>query len=147
MEHNNRYDYTDIYSEYVRVRNPISASELSEKFFSAPKWIIILMKSRNVIMKPFGLKEEKNLSKLVNIESEYTATISKNDKHLDLLITLMTENAGSESQRISVSTKVRFNNRMGKIYFTMIKPFHGIICKTLIKRAKRSFAKDRINQQ
>ncbi|WP_279097093.1 DUF2867 domain-containing protein, partial [Bacteroides acidifaciens] len=25
---------------------------------------------------------------------------------------------------LSVCTKVRYNNRMGKFYFTIIKPFH-----------------------
>ena len=138
MEYNNIYDYTDIYNVDVRVTQPISAAELSRTFFSAPEWIVMLMKFRNAIMKPFGLKGERNLSDLVSIESENTAQISKTDKHLDFIIALTTATAGNENQRISVCTKVRFNNRMGKIYFALIKPFHKIICKTLIKRAKRS---------
>lgn len=36
---------------------------------------------RNVIVKPFGLKGEKNLSDLVIVESDSLATISKSDKH------------------------------------------------------------------
>jgi len=139
MECNNKYDYTDTYSVDVRVPQPISAEELSKTFFSAPEWIVMLMKFRNAIMRPFGLKGERNLSDLVSIESENTAQISKTDKHLDLIITLTTAVTGNEKQRISVCTTVRFNNRMGKIYFVFIKPFHKIICKTLIQRAKRSF--------
>lgn len=113
MEHYNKYDYKDIYSEDVRITQPICALSLLERFFSVPKWIMILMKFRNAMMKPFGLKGESNLSDLVNLESWNTATIIKNDKHLYLKITLLTR-TGDESQRIYVSTRVRLNNRMGK---------------------------------
>lgn len=141
MERNKYYDYADRFSDIVKVSQPISAKELSERFFSAPKWIVAMMKLRNAIMKPFGLKRERNLSDLVRIESGNATTISKNDKHLDFVIMLTSENVGNDSQCISVSTKVRFNNRMGKLYFAIIKPFHNIICKTLLKRTKSNFEK------
>ena len=114
---------------------------MSGLFFSAPKWITLLMKIRNAIMKPFGLKRGKDLSDLVHIETENLATISKNDKHLDLEIAFMTERVECDSQRISVSTKVRFHNRFGKCYFAIIKPFHNLICKTLLLRAKNNIEK------
>lgn len=59
---------------------------LSEQFFSAPKWITALMKFRNVMIRSFGLKEERNLSDLVYIESENMTMVCENDKHLDLEI-------------------------------------------------------------
>ena len=109
--------------------------------FYASKWITLLMKIRNAIMKPFGLKRGKDLSDLVHIETENLATISKNDKHLDLEIAFMTGRVECDSQRISVSTKVRFHNRFGKCYFAIIKPFHNLICKTLLLRAKNNIEK------
>jgi len=69
MEYGDRYDYTDIYSEDVRVAEPISAAELSEMFFSAPKWVVMLMKFRNAISEAFGLNGERNLSDVVSIET------------------------------------------------------------------------------
>ena len=82
------------------------------------------MKFRNVVMRPFGLKKERKLSDFVHIESENMATVCKNDKHLDLEIVFMTESMERDNQRISVSTKVRFHNNLGKCYFAIIKPFH-----------------------
>ena len=38
----------------------INAAELSGLFFSAPKWITIWMKFRNVMVKPLGLKKERD---------------------------------------------------------------------------------------
>ena len=137
MEINKHYDYTDNFSETVHTTRPISAEELTGRFFCTPQWVIILMKFRNAIVKPFGLKGEKKLSDLVKIESENKATLSKIDKHLDFDVTLMTGNIGNGNQRISVSTKVCFHNRMGKFYFAVIKPFHCLICKTQLKRVRK----------
>lgn len=137
MEQNKHFDYTDIYSETVHAAHPISARELTERFFCAPQWLAALMKLRNAIVRPLGLKGGEKISDLVKIESETKATLSKTDKHLDFRVALTTENAGNGSQRISVSTKVRLHNNMGKFYFAIIKPFHRVICKALLRRAKR----------
>ena len=139
MELNKHFDYTDNYSEIVHTTRLISAEELTDRFFCAPQWITALMKFRNAIVKPFGLKGEKNLSDLVIVESDSLATISKSDKHLDFVIAFMTERRMNDSLYLSVCTKVRYNNRMGKFYFTIIKPFHKLICKTLLKQVRRNF--------
>lgn len=137
MELNKHFDYTDNYSEIVHTTRLISAEELTDRFFCAPQWITALMKFRNAIIKPFGLKGEKNLSALVIAESDNLATISKSDKHLDFVIAFMTERR-NDSLYLSVCMKVRYNNRMGKFYFAIIKPFHRLICKILLKRTRRS---------
>ena len=138
MSLNKYFDYTDNFSEVVRTIRPISAEELAARFFCTPQWIIALMKVRNAIIKPFGLKGEKNLSDLVIVESDSLATISKSDRHLDFVIAFMTERRMNDSLYLSVCTKVRYNNRMGKFYFTIIKPFHKLICKILLKQVRRN---------
>lgn len=137
MEQNEHFDYADNYSEIVHTTQPISAKELADKFFCAVPWISTLMKLRNAIVKPLGLKGEGKISDLIKIESENIATLSKIDRHLDFEVTLMTENIENGSQRISVGTKVCLHNGMGKFYFVIIKPFHKLICKTLLKRVRR----------
>ena len=127
MKGDKNYDYTDEFSDIIHTERFISAAELSELFFSATKWITLLMKFRNVVMRPFG--------------SENMATVCKNDKHLDLEIVFMTESMERDNQRISVSTKVRFHNNLGKCYFAIIKPFHILICTTLLQRAKNNIEK------
>lgn len=139
MSLNKYFDYTDNFSEVVRTIRPISAEELAARFFCTPQWIIALMKVRNAIIKPFGLNGERNLSDLVIVESDSLATISKSDKHLNFVIAFMTERRMNDSLYLSVCTKVRYNNRMGKFYFTIIKPFHKLICKTLLKQVRRNF--------
>ena len=82
-----------------------------------------------------------SVAELRYIESENIATVCKNDKHLDLEIAFITESMERDSQRISVSTKVRFHNSLRKCYFAIIKPFHNLICKTLLQRAKNNIEK------
>ena len=141
MKDNKSYNYTDEFSDIIHTARFINAAELSGLFFSAPKWITILMKFRNIVVRSLGLKKERNLSDLVYIESENIATVCKNDKHLDLEIVFMTESMERDNQRISVSTKVRFHNNLGKCYFAIIKPFRNLICKTLLQRAKNNIEK------
>ena len=141
MKDNKSYNYTDNFSDIIHTARFINAAELSGLFFSAPKWITILMKFRNIVVRSLGLKKERNLSDLVYIESENIATVCKNDKHLDLEIVFMTESMERDNQRISVSTKVRFHNNLGKCYFAIIKPFHILICTTLLQRAKNNIEK------
>ena len=74
----------------------------------------------------------------VIVKSDSLATISKSDKHLNFVIAFMTEKRMNDSLYLSVSTKVRYNNRMGKFYFAIIKPFHRLICKILLKRVRRN---------
>ena len=76
MRNNKSYNYTDEFSDIVHTARFINAAELSGLFFSAPKWITLLMKIRNAIMKPFGLKRGKDLSDLVHIETENLAKYS-----------------------------------------------------------------------
>lgn len=138
MELNKHFDYIDNYSEIVHTTRPINAEELTDRFFCAPLWIIVLMKFRNAIVKPFSLKGEKNLSDLIKIESESRVTLSRINKHLDFNVALMTENIRNGNQRISVNTKVCLHNNMGKFYFAIIKPFHRLICKTQLERVRRN---------
>lgn len=77
MKGNKNYDYTDEFSDIIHTERFISAAELSELFFSVPKWITMLMKFRNVMMRSFELKKERNLSDLVHIDSENMATVCK----------------------------------------------------------------------
>lgn len=58
MKDNKSYDYTNEFSDIIHTARFINAAELSGLFFSAPKWITILMKFRNVMVRPLGSKKE-----------------------------------------------------------------------------------------
>ena len=59
MKDNKSYNYTDNFSDIIHTARFINAAELSGLFFSAPKWITILMKFRNIVVRSLGLKKRK----------------------------------------------------------------------------------------
>ena len=56
------------------------------------------------------------------------------DKHLDAYISVRID--GSKS--VYVNTLVKYNNRLGKVYFFVIRPFHGLVIRSSLKRAIKS---------
>ena len=41
-------------------------------------------------------------------------------------------------RRISISTAVQYHNRLGRIYFALIRPFHRIIIRRMLRRIASS---------
>ena len=92
----------------------------------------------DAMTKKFGYKNVMEVPKLEKIVVNMGVGEAKeNAKLLDAAIADME----LDSQRISVNTKVRFHNSLGKYYFAIIKPFHNLICKTLLQRAKNNIEK------
>lgn len=77
MKDNKNYDYTDEFSDIIHTVRFINAAELSGVFFSAPKWITILMKFRNVMVRPLGLKKERFLGFSTHRIREYSNGMQK----------------------------------------------------------------------
>lgn len=59
MKDNKSYNYTDNFSDIIHTARFINAAELSGLFFSAPKWITILMKFRNIVVRSLGVEKRK----------------------------------------------------------------------------------------
>ena len=120
----------------VHMGRDLDAEELARLFFSLPRWVAGLMKLRNAIVRPLGLKTDRTLQDYLTVESERLATVRKKDRHLDLQVEFSVDGE-EDGRRISVSTSVRFNNGFGRMYFAVVRPFHTIICRAMMKRVKR----------
>ena len=59
--------------------------------------------------------------------------LGENDKHLDFRVCIQDNNEAQ--QNIKVTTLVQFHNTKGKLYFSVIKPFHKMIVKSMVKNA------------
>ncbi len=118
-------------------------------FGKIPKWISFLMKIRNGIVKIFGLKTE--VSADINRKFEVGAYISffqilsiqqnelilgEDDKHLNFRVSVY--NSKEKEFNIKITTLVQYNNWFGKVYMTIVKPFHHIVVKTMVKQAYKA---------
>ena len=126
-------DYTDSFQKTISSESSIQVNDLFKlMFIEYPKWGLWLLKVRDLIVKPLGLKTNKTFIDLI-IE----------DKHLTFYISIYCSKNYNKRQSVSLTTIVKYNNLLGKIYFYIIWIFHRIVVKYLFKRAIRRWYKQR----
>lgn len=144
-------DYTDAFACEVAKAKSLSADEVMIKFWTvSPRWIDSLFKLRNVLVRPFGLEtgeEENRTEKLkemirsgngssrimsVVAKSSHETVVLLSDKHLDAYMSVVVEE-GCNSQIVTAITLVHYHNKLGKVYFFFVRPFHKVIVKSMLK--------------
>ncbi len=136
-------DYSDAYSVKLSDEG-MSAEEIYLNIFSyIPSWIMNLMVLRNKIVALFGLKTDEETSHTKSLKIGEKAGIfmiysikkkeiiaGEDDMHLDFRLSVLKEN-----NMVTISTLVHYNNLFGKVYMTIITPFHKLVVKTMMKNA------------
>ncbi len=130
-----RIDYADSYGVPVLSDRPVE--EIAVDLFDSPGWIKGLMKFRDALVGPLGLKttqgqpqSKQNLFPVIG-RSENELVMGERDAHLDFRVSVLTD---PPEGYVWVTTAVHYNNRWGRIYFLLIKPFHRLIVRSLIKK-------------
>jgi hypothetical protein len=143
----NLFHYCDSYK--VEIYKEDSIDNITTKIFQTPRWADSLMRLRNALARLVGLdtggyKRDTYISDYYHVGSRavYFTVIDRNDneilmaendKHLDFRISVLM-NRQSSDITIFLTTLVKFNNSLGRIYFLLVKPFHRIIIFSLLKR-------------
>ena len=95
-----------------------------------------------LIAKAFGLRAEKGSEgflepdgtpKNVVARNEDEILISEDDKHLRFWIDII-KGSKDGTTDITMTTFVKFHNRWGRLYFAVIRPFHGRIVRAMLAR-------------
>ncbi len=145
----NRCDYFDCFAGEFISHSNIKIDQFAAVFFKIEiPWIIWLMKLRNFLVKPFGVKtgdgffESKALSVYalgdkigpwaVYDRSDNEIIMGDKDSHLDFKVSLLLEQKGDNSL-LSISTMVFYKSLFGRIYFFVIKPFHMLILRAFVR--------------
>lgn len=142
-----KIDFSDT---FATTNHTNTIEELSKLIFNTtPKWVAWLFILRNKVVGLFGLKNEIPSDYHENFEvdgyigffkifsiSETEIILGANDKHLDFRAIITKDKA--LDYNIKVITLVSYNNTFGKIYMTIIKPFHRIVVKNLVKNAYKN---------
>lgn len=128
-------DYVDSFSRIVQSRRTVAPEDFAGMAFDRPPaWIGRLMKLRNRLVGPLGLKTGGRFTDRVCGRSPDEIVFGMPDKHLTFHVSLRCGEKGPAGQRLSMTTVVRFNNRLGRLYFFLIRPFHKIIVYATMKR-------------
>ncbi len=136
------------YADTFRLSHPLNGTidQIVTDIFTVPDWVNGLMRVRNTIVRPFGLKtgDEAEFKSApyyhVGSRAVYYTVIERkeneiimeeNDKHLKFRISVLTD---YKESNIYLTTLVHFNNLFGRLYFFIVKPFHKMIVRSVLQR-------------
>jgi hypothetical protein len=126
-------DYCDSYR--IQKSTDENIEEITGQIFKLPKWAHGLMKARHLIVRPFGLKTDKEIKSdkffPVIDKNEHEIIMGINDTHLNFRVSVLIDRKKSY---IFLTTVVQYNNFFGKTYFFFIKPFHRLIVYDVMKK-------------
>lgn len=111
---------------------------------SMPDWARGLLRVRNALLTPFaiksvGLNDAQSAADCVDIfpvleESKDQTLLGLNDKHLDFRI-VVERSYTKQGYRLRATTLVGRYNVLGRICIAIIKPFHRLIVRSVLKNA------------
>lgn len=152
-------DYTDVFACNVKEAKKLSIEAIMIDFWTVmPQWVNVLFKLRNILVRPFGLetggfddRSEKLKAMIyagsgsnglmsVASKSDNEIVVLLSDTHLDAYMSVFIEER-DKLQIVSVITLVRYHNKLGRFYFFFIRPFHGVIVKSLLKSTLKRMIK------
>jgi Protein of unknown function (DUF2867) len=121
----------------------LDARRAAERMFGrGPRWIDALLRLRNAIVAPFGLKKsglgEPAPGGMIGIfpvlsETPQRLVAGFNDHHLDFRVVVDVASSG-RGQDVTATTVVLTHNLLGRTYLAIITPFHRLIARTLLRQ-------------
>lgn len=120
-------DFLDCYS----VASTLSPREAATRGLSLPRWAGALLRLRNALVRPFGLKTGEPGQPIFPTchETEDEIILGTDDRHLNFRICLYRQDG-----RLYMSTWVRPHNLWGRAYLTLVMPFHILISRGAVAR-------------
>lgn len=127
-------DYMDTFSREITLKQALTPSEFRKRAFcQLPKWIDRLMQLRNAIVKSIGLDTESRFTEMIYASNANEEIFGMPDKHLTFHVSMWCGEYKDGKQELRITTVVKYNNWFGRVYFFIIKPFHGIIVRSILK--------------
>jgi hypothetical protein len=128
----------------VEIADPtLDARHAAERMMARqPWWAEALVRLRNILVTPFGLKKSGNGSKapygMVGIFPVLSQTPDRliagfNDSHLDFRV-VVDVGASGAARNVTLTTLVLTHNWLGRTYLAVIMPFHRLIAPALLRQ-------------
>lgn len=124
-------DFLDCYS----VESPLAPREAALKGLSLPGWAMALLRLRNALVRPLGLRTEAEAGRPsvgmfpIQKDDAQEFVLGLNDRHLDFRIAVL-----RQGERLYLSTWVHPHNLWGRAYLRLVMPFHVLISRGAVAR-------------
>jgi hypothetical protein len=134
--------FIDAYSVTVNDA-ALDARHAAEKMTArGPRWIEALLRLRNRLVAPFGLKtaaptgdsapDRVGIFPIIS-ETPDRLVAGLDDAHLDFRLVVDVAGPGSE-RRVTATTLVLTHNLLGRAYLAVILPFHRLIVPSMLRK-------------
>ncbi|MGB3315997.1 MAG: DUF2867 domain-containing protein [Albidovulum sp.] len=136
-----RYFRTGDFIDGYAVASPLSARDAAALGFRMPGWAMALLRFRNIIVRPFGLRTDRPANEAgigmfpIEYEGPGEMILGFDDRHLDFRIGIL-----GDGTVIRMGTWVRPHNLAGRIYLACVMPFHILIVRNAMARIGRAVA-------
>lgn len=146
-----RADYEDTFTMRVPEGSFRDVDAFARACVRLPNWVRALMRLRNALVAPFGLKTGDALPGRPKIPEQFTPgehagifrvlarnreelLLGEDDRHLDFRFSLrLREVAGF--QDVFATTTVKFHNLWGRLYFLFVGPVHRRVIPSMLRHA------------
>jgi hypothetical protein len=120
-------DFLDCYS----TPSTLSPREAASRGLALPAWAAALLRLRNTLVRPFGLKTGTAEGPIFPTchESEHEIILGTDDRHLNFRIGVIRVEG-----RLYMSTWVHPHNLWGRAYLRLVMPFHILISRGAVAR-------------
>lgn len=148
-------DFADAWEVLVPASS-LTATEIYRALSrQTPGWINRLMRLRNQLVQPLGLKDLGALSAVASGEAvpgqrmglfEVVSVapdelvLQDDDKHLVVRLSVLKQGHDASHDRLTLSTVVHIHNTLGRVYMWFVGPAHKIIAPALLRRAPAAVA-------
>jgi Protein of unknown function (DUF2867) len=139
-------EFADAFSLEVDGR-ALDARHAAEKIFAhSPTWIDALLRLRNMLVTPLGLKTsgatETPPREMIGIFPILSQTPDRlvagfDDKHLNFRVVVDVATSG-RGQDVTATTLVLTHNLLGRVYLAIILPFHRLIVPAMMRQIASS---------
>jgi hypothetical protein len=137
-------DYVDVFA--IQVPPGATLDALARRLLGQPPYLVrALLRVRDGLVGPLGLKTsprgaprdgalqpgERVGPFQVLARRPEELLLGEDDRHLDFRVCLRLSGKGWAS----LATLVRFRNGWGRAYFALVRPFHALVVKAMLRRA------------
>ena len=148
------FDYVDSYAFRIPTSGLLSVDELTYHLFTVgPAWAGVLLRMRDALVSAFGLRRtrpavarrdgqvryergERAVLFTVSHRTEDEIVLAECDRHLDFRCSVLRSATDNRELVVHVTTVVWFNNVWGRCYFAIIRPFHCLILRSMMKSGR-----------
>ena len=142
-----RANFADAFSVDLPANDPHDAESLAQHIFAQqPEWIAALLRARDMLVQPFGLKRAVDLRSMdgdrLNIFRVYERhadeiILGEDDAHLNFRVSVLVCPATQgRPRRLILTTLVFYNRLLGRAYIALIAPFHRMVVRATLRSAR-----------